>query len=86
MAGKVVAGGGGKCGKGRESVILAPQLWRGPITYRTEIASCGDAEAEKPNQRRCCSYQRGNFYQGDRVSVISVGDCERDVIARNERM
>ena len=30
--GEVVAGGGGKDGVGRILVILAPQLWRGPIT------------------------------------------------------
>ena len=31
-AGKVVAGGGGKCGEGRILGYLAPQVWRGPIT------------------------------------------------------
>ena len=32
-AGKVGAGGGGKCGKGGVLGHLAPHLWRGPITF-----------------------------------------------------
>ena len=31
--GEVVSGGGGKGGDGRASVIVAPHLWRGPITF-----------------------------------------------------
>ena len=30
--------------------------------------------------------KNGDFYQGDRVSLISGGDCERDVIARGGRV
>ena len=31
--GKAGVGGGGTCGKGGVLVILAPHLWRGPITF-----------------------------------------------------
>ena len=44
--GKVVAGGGGKCGEGREGVILAPRQWRGPITCRKVTLRV--VEAEEP--------------------------------------
>ena len=47
-AGKVVAGDGGKCGEGEIVVNLAPQLWRGPITFQTEFPLLGDVEAEEP--------------------------------------
>ena len=45
--GEAVAGGGGKRGEGRMLVILAPQVWGGPITYRTECP-LGGVEAEEP--------------------------------------
>ena len=50
-AGKEVAGGGGKCGKGRESVSLAPQLCREPITSRTECAAFDNMVTEMLSRR-----------------------------------
>jgi hypothetical protein len=44
-------------------------------------------EAEKRNESGIVVLiERGSFYQGDMVSLISGGDCDRDVIARGERM
>ena len=45
--GKAVAGSGGRCGKGRVLGHLAPHLWRGPITCRTDCP-LGGVEAEEP--------------------------------------
>ena len=56
------------------------------MTCRTEWP-LGDVEAEKPKTKYCVVVMdRRDFYQGNRASLISGGNCVRDVIARGDRM
>jgi hypothetical protein len=81
LSGRWEDGGGGSAG-GWNGYFLAPQVWRGPITYREE-SSLAVGKLRRQVKRE---FLMGvtTLTKGKRDSLVPKGDGVRGVFARGE--